>query len=283
VTSLLDDGFSLLHCEENPFALMRTSHRFLALLAVIVVAALPSATVARAQTPASLPAYRLRVLGVFDNQSGEPVEGAEVIDLLGKVTARTTATGTVTLSYLPEGETLLRIRKVGFEVSTMLVSISPDDTVPLTVLLKRSSQLLPTVFTTDSSVTTRLSPGLREFEMRRARGGGYFITEAELRKNDTKMMTSIVRTVAGVKVLCNRSGSSCIPASPRQGGRNALTNGGCPLEIYTDGVLGVENNLERMRVDQYAAVEVYSAAQAPLQYSKTGSNCGVMLLWTRER
>jgi hypothetical protein len=222
--------------------------------------------------------------GVFDAQSGEPIEGAEVIDMLGKVTAKTTATGTVTLSYLPEGQTLIRIRKVGFDVQTMLVAISPEDTVPLTVLLKASGQVLPTVFTTDSSVRTVISPGLRDFETRRQRGGGYFVTEAELRKNDTKLMTSIVRTIAGAKVVCSRSGSACIAATTRAGGKTAFGGGVCPVEVYVDGILSSDNDLQKMRVDQFAAVEFYAgAAQTPMQYAKTGSNCGAMLLWTRER
>jgi len=39
-----------------------------------------------------------------------------------------------------------------------------------------------------------------------------------------------------------------------------------------------------MRVDQFAGVEFYpGGATIPSQYNKTGSSCGVLLLWTRER
>jgi hypothetical protein len=144
---------------------------------------------------------------------------------------------------------------------------------------------LPAVFTTDSSVTTRIAPGLREFEMRRARGGGYFVTEAELRKNDTKNMTTIARTIPALKVLCSRSGGACIATSGRQNARTAMgSGGGCPADVYVDGIVTTETNLERMRVDQYAAIEFYAGgARTPIEYNKTGSNCGVLLLWTRER
>ena len=38
-----------------------------------------------------------------------------------------------------------------------------------------------------------------------------------------------------------------------------------------------------MRGEQFAAIEFYGgAASAPVPYNKTGSSCGVMLLWTRE-
>lgn len=79
--------------------------------------------------------------------------------MMAKVTALTTKTGTVTLSFRPEGQTLLCVRKIGFAPATLLVAISPDDTVPLTVLLKAAPQLLPTVFTKDST-RKYVSPGL---------------------------------------------------------------------------------------------------------------------------
>ena len=98
------------------------------------------------------------------------------------------------------------------------------------------------------------------------------------------ILTSIVRTIAGAKVACSRSGSTCVAATNRAGGKNAFGRGICPVDVYVDGVVYTDNDLQKLRVDQFAAVEFYAGpAQTPVQYNKTGSNCGVMLLWTRER
>ena len=235
-----------------------------------------------AQAQAALPSYRARILGVFTTD-GDPIEGAVVIDELSKTSALTTKTGTITLSFLPEGATLVRVRKVAYAAATMLVNIAPSDTLPVTVMLESTVRELPTVVTRDSA-PRYLSPALREFEARRARGIGVFVTEAELRKNDSKLMTSIARNISGLKVMCNRTGSSCIAASGRQGSRLVLGGGVCPADVYVDGVAVTDNNLERMRVDQFAAVEYYAGgARTPVEYNKTGSSCGVLLLWTRER
>lgn len=239
---------------------------------------------ARAQTPTAspLPSYRTRILGVFDSQSGEPIEGAEVIDALNHVTSVTTKTGTVSLAFLPEGASMLRIQKIGFKPVTQFVEISPADTVSITILMVATAQTLPTVVTKDSAPLF-LSPGLRVFEERRKAGGaGRFITEAELRKNDVRgPLTNVVRET-GTTVNCStRTPRRCFAVSNRRPG-----NSNCRLDVYYDGALvNIDNgDLEMIRTDQIGAVEIYdSIASMPAQYNRTANGCGVMLLWSRFR
>jgi len=244
---------------------------------------------ARGQVPiasASLPAYRQRVLGVYSAASGDPIEDAEVIDVLTRTTARTTKTGTVTLSFLPEGGSLVRIQRIGFTPLMLTIAISPADTVPLTIVLSPTSQALPTVVTTDSA-PKYISPGLRAFEERRQQGNGHFIGEDELRKNDNRKISNLVRNFPGLTLNCPRTGpnkNACFAVSTRQKSRLALAGGVCPLDIYINGASSVDTDLEKLRVDEFAGVEYYAGGAAiPTQYNRTGSSCGVILLWTRER
>jgi hypothetical protein len=223
-------------------------------------------------TQPPVPTYRYRLLGVYDAQSGEAIEGAEVIDMLTKTSALTTKTGTITLVFLPDGGSVIRIRKVGYQPLTMPISISPDDTVPVTVTLSSAATTLPTVVTTDSA-PHYVSSRLRGFEERRKQGAGYFITEAELRKNDNGTMTNMVRRIPGVNVVCR--GRTC---------RATSTRGGCPSVVYIDGIQSTDKDLDKINVNDYAGVEFYAGgATAPPQYNMTGSSCGVLLFWTRER
>lgn len=83
-----------------------------------------------AQTPSAARAQRL--IGVYDEATGDVVEGAEVVDVANGNFMRTSATGTATLAFLSEGATEIRVRKSGYEPLTMTV---PQDTTGLTVVL----------------------------------------------------------------------------------------------------------------------------------------------------
>jgi hypothetical protein len=186
----------------------------------------------------------------------------------------------VSLAFLPEGGTLVRVRKVGYQPTTLTVVISPADTVPITVTLAASGVALPKVVTLDSNFTT--SRRLAEFEQRRTHNaGGYFITDAELRKNDNSTLTNVLRRASGMKVVCNKSGNDCRAASARA--YTSLTGAPCLSKVYTDGMLSVDTNLQLMQVNQYAGVEFYTGGQIPPEYNATGSACAVLLLWTRDR
>jgi hypothetical protein len=255
-------------------------------LAIALVAALAGAQEPTAPVPASVtPEYRHRILGVFDIGSGEPIEAVRVTDMLSHVTALTTKTGTVSLIFLPEGPNLVRIEKLGFAGQTVGVQISPNDTVPVTVLLKPLINTLPTVEVKDTS-PHYTSPGLRAFEERRRLAIGHFVAEAELRKHDTEKMTNIIRRY-NLSIVCPKSGlrrGECWAESNHHPSKHALQNDGCPVDVWIDGVNVSDNNLNGMSVNEFAGIEFYAGgATVPTKYNRTGSSCGVLLFWTRER
>src|SRR6185436_17128482 len=97
-----------------------------------------------------------------------------------------TATGTVSLAYLPDGGGEVKVRQIGYVPITQFIRISPADTTPVTVILRTIVTVLPTVTSRDT--TRPISPGLRDFEDRKRIGHGYYIGEAELRKADNRDM-----------------------------------------------------------------------------------------------
>ncbi|HEY4129024.1 MAG TPA: carboxypeptidase-like regulatory domain-containing protein [Gemmatimonadaceae bacterium] len=86
---------------------------------------------------ADYPPYRFRVIGLFDDSTGGTVEGAEIIDTKSGLRALSSATGTASLFFLPDGGSTILIRKTGLRDTTFFVPITPADTTPITLLLLR--------------------------------------------------------------------------------------------------------------------------------------------------
>ncbi|HXT18370.1 MAG TPA: hypothetical protein VN706_22260 [Gemmatimonadaceae bacterium] len=293
--------------------------RLLTLAAALVVV---TSAASLAQTPSQpsaqasatrVPAYRLRLLGVFDEASGDPVDSVKVTDVVTGMSSQTTKTGTVALVFLPDGGSLVRLQKLGYEVQTLLVAISPSDTTPVTVVLRRVTQLGAVVTKADSA-PHYLSIGLRGFEERRKTESGYFVDEKVLRANEGRPLANVLASRApGFKVVQNPKGyaSSAILLlkSPRcaSGGPPQVYLDGVPLapdlpmgysppsDTHVHGVLEKGSggglsldelpfDLSKYDVTTLGAVEWYPDSDLlPIGFAHTSGRCGALMLWTRER
>jgi hypothetical protein len=270
-----------------------------ALAVAMVFAAVFAAAVPRratAQTPPSAPAaavnnaYRYRLLGVYDEQSGEPVEGVEVSDMLAGNKSLTSKTGTVSLFFLAEGTSLVRLRKVGYEVQTIPVTISPADTSPLTIVF-RAAVKLPTMVVTDSA-PVHLSPAMRSFDEHRREGLGQYLDETELRKNDNRTLANtLIAHFAGLTTSPGPKAGTFLVSSRKQCSGPAFRScrtADCYIKVYLDNTPMVSPSgpidFGHLSPQDYAAVEFYpSSGVLPAGFSATNADCGTLLLWSRER
>lgn len=83
----------------------------------------------------ALERYRHRLLGLFDESSGEPIEGVLVTDSASGTWVRTPATGIVSLAFLPAGTSTVRLQRPGVRDTLLHLTISPRDTIPITLTL----------------------------------------------------------------------------------------------------------------------------------------------------
>jgi len=263
------------------------------LLSGVTVLGLVAATALGAQRYAlerrrstTLPHYRNRLLRASDEQTGAPLEHVEVMDLMAGTTAVTTRVGTVSLAFLPEGGSLVRLRKVGYAPVTLTVAISETDTAPFTVLMRRSPQDEAMVVTRNSA-PRYLSPGLLGFEERRRAGlGGQFVDDATLRTMDGEVMSVVLRRIHGANlnggglVSARRTPAGFAPKSHRRGTTGSVS-------VYENGIRRASltpMDFGNLPVEDYAGVEFYSGTETyPVWISRTDNDCGVLLLWTREK
>lgn len=272
-------------------------------LTVAIVIGLGPAQVG-AQKPASSPAapaqdakalaYRFRLLGVYDEQSGDPVEGVDVSDILNGNGSLTSSTGTLSLFFLPDGGGIVRLRKVGYVSRMLTVSIAPADTTPITVVMTRATQL-PTVVVKDSA-TRHLTPKMTTFEEHRKAGFGSFITEDELRKADNRNFANLLASrLTGVQQVAAKTSATYLASSRKQCSGRALAgcrSPNCYVRVVTDGILTWDSSMglttipdfARINVADYAAVEFYAGGDAlPPGISPLNADCGTLVLYTRER
>lgn len=228
-----------------------------------------------------LPAYRRRILGVFDDSSGRPVAGVEVLDAsTDRLLGLTSSTGTASLAALDRGPSLLRLRKSEYPQRIVMVNVSPADSAPVTVSLRGPVQTSNMNATTPGEIAAA-SWGFDE--RRRLSVGRYLGTEELLKAGGTSLNQMLIPLgLAAVRV----------------GLRQVLVAGErtepCPVTVYVDGKLYYEQtrairlgslppDFGKLHAEEFVGAEYYrSAVQAPIQYSMMSDNCGILLLWTRD-
>ncbi len=121
------------------------------MLATFAVALLPfGARRVRAQdttqaADSTIHLVHFRLVGVFDAETGEPIEGADVKDAMTGLMTRTTKSGAAALYYAQAGHTLVTVRKLGYSPVVMGIGTGPADSTPVTVTLLHMGHVLPAV------------------------------------------------------------------------------------------------------------------------------------------
>jgi hypothetical protein len=243
---------------------------------------------------------------VFDSTKA-PVEGAEVgLPELG-LSTRTDAKGAFRIAGIAAGEHRVSVRRMGFGAADTRVVFQGHETVERRVVLGRA-----VVLETMTAYERSNDRSMLGFEENRRMGLGHFMTRAELDKFTGMKLLSALQNLTSFKPVLGRSGAFAYPTSSRapkflclpltrecaenhgaywpdgpEAGRGVIV--ACYALVYLDGVLmnGSKQptepfDLSTVAPEQLEAVEWYaSPSQTPLQYSRSGSQCGVLVLWTR--
>lgn len=215
----------------------------------------------------------------------------------------TNAQGEFKMTGLPAGRYAALIRHIGFRPMVDTVLLINGDLVDREYVMDAAAVMLDSVRVKAASDVPHLSARMSQFEEHRKSGvGGHFITESDLRKNDSRKLNDVITSlVPGLRSF--RPAPKDRPtmeylSSGRGGcGLAVFQCGGmseCPVTLYTDGVLTFNPaiqrdaasfpDLTRIPTNEYAAVEYYAGgASVPPQYNATGGGCGILVLWSREK
>ena len=214
------------------------------------------------------------VAGVADAETGQPLEGAEVILLGVHRLARANAMGEATLDQIPRGAQRVRVRKLGYAPSEVDIAMVGDTTGAVFRLQRSVTQLSAVKVEADEWVP----PQMKDVEARRKQGIGRFLTDTDLDKDRDRDFPLVLTTrFPGLKTILDVQSSNRVLASTR--GLTGIAP--CFVTVYLDGLDVPREDIELVRTWDLAAVEFYTADQVPVRYRTKSYACGVVLLWSK--
>ena len=212
------------------------------------------------------------VTGVVQLEGGAPSAGSRV-ELIGtNVVALTDANGEFTMRNLPSGSRMLLARHLGFAAQTLAVDLSSHQPQRVTIKLPKYVAMMDPVL-----VTARRNSALDKvgFGQRSKSGAGYFMGPDRLRMMHPFYVTDVLRMAPGLRVVHTQQGDVVTSTRDMRG---------C-VEYYVDDI--PFTSLEPGDINTFisggeiVAVEIYQSGFAPPQYSRGGSACTSIVLWTK--
>ena len=216
-----------------------------------------------------------RLVGqIVSEVTGEPLVGATVALRRARRGAVTDSSGNFSVPEAIAGEDTLEVRYVGYEGGSTPLLLEPDVTTRVVLLLSPNVVRVAELEVEIERGDFRL--GVREFERRRAKGIGEFVTREEIERQNPRRTSDVLRRVPGLRVGAGDAGR---PADITLG-RDAFP---CRPAIFVDGLPMAHFSVDDVTVPDLGGVEVYTGAgQIPARYaSMAPSACGAILIWTR--
>ena len=131
-------------------------------------------------------------------------------------------------------------------------------------------------------VVSRRDEGLQKvgyLDRKKTSAGGYFLGPEQLEKRNALKFSDILRTTPGIRV--SESNGQAMISSTRS------TQGNGCVTMYVDGAQWQQiepGDLDSfVQPNEVAAVEVYSGASVPAQFSTVGQGCAAVVVWTKTR
>lgn len=133
------------------------------------------------------------------------------------------------------------------------------------------------------------SPVLENFDRRVHIGSGYYITREDIEARRPSLVTDLLATVPGVRVVGSGAGTRRTIEIARTGGRD------CPVQIFVDGMLVTRRVSPAFgaptagyTIDDVAlpnsveGIEIYRGlSTVPAEFLTPDADCGVVAIWTR--
>jgi hypothetical protein len=255
------------------------------------------------------PAADSTIIGVVVSHATAktPIEDAQLRIVGIDTVYRSDYVGEISFKRPRASKLQLRVTKAGFAAIDTTFEVANVDWMQIVISLAPIAQpLAPT-----SVVAAKPAAHLADFEKRRSQGRGRYITPEQLREaHDKKLIEMLIRLPGlhadagsdGIARVLAKSGPTSImdngaksygtvvrgePARPQSGKTHRSSDDGtikpgyCEVSLFMDGLYIKDPDVSMMRATGFDAVEWYTASNIPPEFKRPGSQCGVLLLWSR--
>ncbi len=242
-------------------------------------------------------AGQTRIIGVVkEDSTARAIPGVEVTVERSSRQARTDSAGNYVVES-PAGTQVVLFRLVGFRPLRIRVLVKKDEASRVDADLVRDlggAQPLDPV-----SVTGRaraLGIGRDAFGERRALGIGNFVDSTELRRNEGRKLSDVLRGSTTVRIVKYRDQFVDARGLPRYGPEQwravspTSSDNGCWVSVIYDNVTIYRSGSRtpppdfsrEFSVSGLESIEFYrTPAQTPMEFNGPGNDCGVLVLWSR--
>ncbi len=238
-------------------------------VAPLLVVAL--AAVAGGQTQAG----RREMVGFVRDSAGAGIAGATV-QVAGSV-LRTDPRGSFRL-WAPDIDTLtIVVHRLGFEALEALLTATSKQWDTVVVELNRVAQNVAGIRVTGSA--TRGALALRDFDERKARGLGLFVTRSDILARNPSRLSDLLRDKRGVRLV--RLSNNYYGVRFAAYSTSLRT---CAPNMWVDGQFAPGMEIDDLLPGDIQAIELYeSFSTVPAEFAPRSSSvpCGTIVIWTR--
>jgi hypothetical protein len=238
---------------------------------VSMLALIASAATTHAQV------QRGAIRGTVNDAAGRPIVGVRVVVRNTDIRATTGLDGRYLLPGVWPGQTEIRAQRVGFQMQSATVSVKQADTARADLVMTDVAYVAGV-----ESKAEATSSRMAGFEQRRARGGGAFITRADIEKRRPDKLSEMLRNVAGVSIKSNASaGQQAVIQIERSS--SSIANGTCEVQLYLDGHPYPRGSIDDFPPETIEGVEIYrGGSELPSEFRAQNAGCGAIGIWTRD-
>jgi hypothetical protein len=218
------------------------------------------------------------IRGSVKDDQGRILAGVQLSVKNTDIRATSDATGNYLLAGVWPGETPVQVRRLGFEPATTIVTVRAGDTTRADLRLTAGAAPLPTFETNASGTSARMAG----FEERRARGGAGFITRTDIERRRPRVLSDILRSVAGVSIKPSTTAGG-LPLVQMDRSARSIGSGVCEVQLFVDGHPYPRGNVDDFPPETVEGVEVYrGGAELPAEFRTDNAGCGLIAIWTRD-